>query len=195
MISLITAGDELVEMNKLFPELKCVYAGSLMPGGGQGSALRQKSEIHYLPGLSYREFLDFKYRFGFQVIHLDELLELNRNPGAVVLNRIRPLEFFDEFIRRGFYTVEYDSEADYNGRMVAMINALIDSDLSSVYNLDNISGGKIRRLLMRLSEGGLFRPNIEKLARGIDTTRDSLLKFIDYAVSVGLIRIIYTNSL
>ena len=48
---------------------------------------------------------------------------------------------------------------------------------------------------MRLSEGGLFRPNIEKLARGIDTTRDSLLKFIDYAVSVGLIRIIYKNSL
>lgn len=179
------------EMNSIateFENLKILFASS-SAGDNEGAFydLSRIASLHYLPGLSFREFLDYRYSLSFPVIQMDDLLEFNRIPGAEVLHRIRPLQYFDEYLYEGYFPYANDSQALYSQKVMELVNTVITEDFSAVHRIDYESVLKIHRLLAELAANGPFKPNIEKLADKVGTTRDSLLKFLKYLHKAGLI--------
>ena len=171
-----------------FPDLKILFVSS--SAGDDDGAFYELSRIaalHYLPGLSFREFLDFRYDHAFPVIQIDELLEYNRMPGSEVLHRIRPLQYFDEYLTQGYFPGEKKRPALYFQSVMNLVNQVLTDDFGVVHRIDYESVLKIRRLLARLATKGPFKPNIEKLAVETGTTRDSLLKFLKYLHQAGMI--------
>jgi hypothetical protein len=186
------AAAEIVWLLRDLPDLRIVFACSFIQAEDEDwQELKELSFIHILPGMSYREYLEYKYKLEFPLIHFDELIELNRNPGVAVLNRIRPMQYFDEYLKKGYKPVESIYDGEYQGRIQSQINHIIEFDFSAAYKLDQSSSLKIRKLLMKIANEGPYKPNIEKLAREIGTTRDSLLRFINYSESAGLLKKVY----
>lgn len=180
--------SDLRKIAKELPDLRILFASS--SAGDDDGAFYELSRIaalHYLPGLSFREFVEFRYDHTFPVIHMDELLEYNRIPGAEVLHRIRPLQYFNDYLTQGYYPNQKESPALYYQSVMNLVNQVLTEDFGVVHRIDYESVLKIRRLLATIAAEGPFKPNIEKLAIETGTTRDSLLKFLKYLHQAGMI--------
>lgn len=180
--------SDLRKIAEELSDLKILFVSS-SAGDDDGAFydLSRIAALHYLPGLSFREFLEFRYDHAFPLIQMDELLEYNRMPGAEVLHRIRPLQYFDEYLTQGYYPKQIENPALYSQSVMNLVNQVLTEDFGVVHRIDYESVLKIRRLLARIALEGPFKPNIEKLADEIGTTRDSLLKFLKYLHRAGII--------
>lgn len=155
------ADQDLIVISGELPDLHIVFSSTTLKGNSSLTDLREHPGLHLLPGMSFREFLEFRYQYIFPIINFDELLELNRNPGITVLNRIRPLQYFDEYLREGYYPMSNNSTAGYQHRLMKNLNQILEGDLSAMHNIDYESVGKIRHLLSILADKCPFKPNIE----------------------------------
>jgi len=180
--------SDLQKIDEELPDLKILFASS-SAGDDEGAfyEISRIAALHFLPGLSYREFLEFRHEHSFPIIQMDELLEYNRMPGAEVLHRIRPLQYFDEYLTQGYYPNHEENTVLVYQSVMYLVNQVLTEDFGVVHRIDYESVLKIRRLLFRIVVEGPFKPNIEKLADEVGTTRDSLLKFLKYLHKAGMI--------
>ncbi len=170
------------------PDLHLVFASSIViEDRNYLGRLIDDLVLYKLPGLSYREFLEFKYQYAFPRIQFDELIELNRSPGSAVLNRIRPLQYFEEYLMEGYYPFRRSTHWDFFHTLMDSLNENIERDLPAFYNIDYQSVVKIKSLVSVIAQDGPLKPNIEKLADSCGTTRDSLLKFLTYLFEARII--------
>jgi len=131
--------------------------------------------------------LEFRHNLAFPVIPFHELIEYNRMPGSAVLNRIRPLKYFEEYLKQGYFPIKEDDENRYLRSVGSIVRANVAEDIMAAYRIDYESVVKMFRVLTFIANEGPFKPNIEKLADYAGTTRDSLLKFLKYMHKAGLI--------
>ncbi len=182
------AAKDLKEIKSEMPDLNLIFATSIsLTNSKCFHGMKDEVRCYSLPGLSFREFLEYEYQLPFPLILFDELIELNRNPGSVVLNRIRPLQYFDEYLRRGYYPLQGESPVQLSNIFIKSISTNVATDLAAFFHIDYYSVGKINKLLFEIANKGPFKPNIEKLAELTGTTRDSLLKFISFLIDAGLV--------
>ncbi len=180
--------SDMEQIGRQNADLKVLFACS-SAGDDDGIIyeLSRIAELYYLPGMSFREFLDFKYKLRFPVISFNELIEYNRLPGAEVLARIRPLKYFNEYLECGFFPFDYADTAEYHQKLIRTIRLNVSEDIMAAYRIDYESVLKIFRALTSIANESPFKPNIEKLADHAGTTRDSLLKFLKYLHKAGII--------
>lgn len=163
------------------PGLKIIFTSSSALDIYKGASdLSRRAIVYNLPGLSFREFIELKYSIKFPVYSLDQVLY---NPDKIVpgiLKDIKPLKLFEEYLRFGYYPFFIESEENYAIRLSNILNLVLESDLTTIFNIDYNSVLKIKKMLAVLSRIVPYKPNIEKLARQVETTRDSLLKYLYY---------------
>jgi len=170
------------------PGLRVMFAGaSLGDVDGAFYELSRLADLHFLAGLSFREYLALKHQLYFPIIPFNEFIEVNRLPGVKVLNRIRPLAYFDAYLRQGHYPMGADDSIEYEITIRRLLDNVLTSDLAAVYRIDYDSVIKIKHILVYLAVDGPLKPNIEKLSDLAGTTRDSLLKFLKYLHKAGII--------
>lgn len=179
---------DLIRIQSEFPDLRLVFSASAA-GNEEGLIydLSRIAELHYLPVLSFREFLHFRHGLRFPVIHFEELLDYNLMPGSEVYHRIRPLAYFQEYLARGAYPLSQVEQVAYSAELRTELGRCLADDIMAVYHMDYESLLKMNRILMYLASRQLFRPTIERMALACQTTRDSLLKFLKYLHKAGLV--------
>jgi len=161
--------------------LQVVFSGSSALDIHKGAYdLSRRAMVYSLPGLSFREFLTFKHNTPFQPVLLESLLQGNIQDVLPILDTIRPIKYFPEYLKSGYYPYAAEDEPGFLSRLSNTINLTVEVDIPAVHHIDFYSIQKIRKLLSIIADIVPYKPNIEKLARQIGTTRDSLLKYLFY---------------
>lgn len=172
---------ELKNIYDNLPGLKVVFTSSsaldIYKGGYD---LSRRAIVYNLPGLSFREYLNLKYNLYFPEQSLEDILFNSKKTVSLIINKIRPLKFFEEYIKYGYYPFFIESERNYSERLINIINLVLESDLPTIFRIDYYSIMKIKKMLTVLSQIVPYKPNLEKLARQTGTTRDTLLKYLYY---------------
>ncbi len=181
--------QELKNIYDRYPELNVIFTSSSALDINKGRYdLSRRALIFELPGLSFREFLSLKYGIHFESVPLKKILFDTVSFGSSILKRIRPYEFFPEYLRTGYYPYFIEGENYYFQRLKETINLVIESDLPAIYRIDYGSVLKIKKLLVLISEIVPYIPNIKKLSLQVGTTRDSLLKFLQLLHNAHIVR-------
>ena len=172
---------ELKNIYDNLPQLKIVFTSSsaldIYKGGYD---LSRRAVVYNLPGLSFREFIELKYRIVFTAYPIEEILHNAKNIAKGITSKIRPLKFFEEYLQTGYYPFFIESERNYPDRLINILNLILENDVPTIFNIDYYSVMKMKKLLAVLSRIVPYKPNIEKLARQAGTTRDTLLKYLYY---------------
>jgi len=71
---------------------------------------------------------------------------------------------------------------------------VIEVDLPPIFNVDYAAIRQIKKLLSLISRIAPFTPNIAKLARDLEMSRNSLLQYIDFLDQAGLINTLKSNK-
>ncbi|HEY5510626.1 MAG TPA: AAA family ATPase [Prolixibacteraceae bacterium] len=180
---------ELKNIYDNLPGLKIVFTSSSALDIYKGAFdLSRRALVYNLPGLSFREFIELKYRISLPSYSLEQILFENKTIVSEILNKIKPLRFFEEYLKFGYYPFFIESERNYYDKLTNILNLVLESDLPTIFKIDYYSVMKIKKMLSVLSRIVPYKPNIEKLALQADTTRDTLLKFLFYLEKAGVVK-------
>ena len=187
--------QELKNIYDNFPDLKIIFTASSALDIYKGAFdLSRRAMVYHLPGLSFREFVELKHKTILPKLTLENILDSDDKTYADLQNRIKPLPLFDEYLKTGYFPFFINAGKNYSKLLLNTVNLIIENDLPAIYNIDFNSAIKLKRLLSIISDLVPFKPNIEKLAKQINISRDTLLKYLLYLDKAHLVNRLYKDT-
>ena len=172
-------------------DLKIIFSGSSALQIEHSSAdLSRRAVIHSLGVLSLREFIEMQTGEKFATYTLDELRENHYDIALTVMQKIRPLEQFHNYIQYGCYPFYKESLNDYSQKLLEVINLTIDLDLSGIYNIEPAKVDKLKKILYMLCSTKPYELNISKLSAAVGASWPTLAKYLERMGAGSLIHII-----
>ena len=101
-----------------FTDLKIVYTGSSMLQIDEAQAdLSRRQTVYNLHGFSFREYLLFKGYYQHEAVDLEYILKNHTSMAMDICAEIKPLMFFNEYLRQGYYPFVLEAKEDYLMRL------------------------------------------------------------------------------
>jgi predicted AAA+ superfamily ATPase len=90
-----------------------------------------------MPVLSFREFLSLKNIAHFPIYSLENILKNHEDIAVNISQKIKPLALFQEYLEYGTYPFFKEGIISYPKRLLEVVTIIIDSDLSSIFNINS----------------------------------------------------------
>ena len=178
-----------------FPELHIAFTGSSLLEILNGRAdLSRRTLVYELTGLSFREYLSLIKAHDFPIFTLEEILKNNEQISAEIASKIKPFEFFDDYLSFGYYPYFLEGKDDYFNRLNEILNMILEVELPMLRGLEIAYIPRIKKLLAVIGESAPFIPNITQLAAKIGISRQTLLIYLKYLEDAKLINQLYKKS-
>ena len=100
----------------------------------------------------------------FPVLELQDILEHHMELAEDIVKRTKPLAFFGDYLRYGYYPFFLEGEKDYAQRLGETILMILEQELPLLKMIEPAYVSKIKQLLAIISQSVPFVPNISKLS-------------------------------
>lgn len=180
---------EIKNIYDFLPDLQVVYTGSsILELERDGADLSRRKLQYVLHGLSFREFLQLKYKVEVPCYTLQDVVR-----GRPSLpSGTQPIALFKEYIQTGYYP--FFQEADYLMRLDAIVNQTLENDIPAFANMNISTTIKLKRLLYIIAQSVPFKPNFTKLAAELGISRNAINDIFAYLEKACMITQLRTNT-
>ena len=169
---------EIKQIYDTYKTLHVVFTGSSILEIKKGEADLSRRVVSYLlPGLSFREFLALDQGLRFNAVTWEELIAHPVEAAYAVTSRIKPLAFFNDYLRYGYYPFFTEGKREYPDKLMQTLELILEVDLPAVETIDFAQIQKMKKLLAIISEIFPFKPNTLKLSEMIGVSRPTLIRF------------------
>ncbi len=163
-----------------YPKLNVVYSGSSILKISKGDAdLSRRQAVYSLKGLSFREFLSLEGVMDRSPLSLGELTGAHRKTAGEICSKVRVLPLFEKYLKCGYYPMYKEVSSQFQERLVAIVNNVLDVDLPSVEDVTTATVRKAKKMLMVLARDCPQQPNMSALYRELETNRNLGLKLLE----------------
>ncbi len=195
---------ELKSIYDTFPKLKMIASGSSVLEIAKGTHdLARRAIIYNLEGLSFREFIELRYKQSLDVLSMQQIIsdhEATSEKIVILLEKEiqnKVLVLFKEYLQIGYYPyfLEYDDPKLYYLTLEQNIHTTLESDLPAIYPaITGASINKIKRLLSIIASSVPFTPDLKTLKELLDIGDERTLKiYLKYLEDAGLIRTLLSS--
>ena len=185
---------EVKEVAEIYPNLKMVLSGSSLLKLLDGDAdLSRRCRGYYMPGLSFREYLQFYKGITLPSHSLEEILEQPKAIAAEVNALCRPLQHFQDYLKFGYYPFYLKNPIDYYPLIEQMVNYVIDVELPQLKKVSPSNCRKIKALLNVLAQQVPYDVDITKMASVIELQRNTVIEYLKHLDDAKLISLLYSD--
>ncbi len=178
-----------------YPELQVVFTGSsLLEILNARADLSRRAVAYDMQGLSFREYLNMTRATDLPVASLQDILFKHAEISELVLSKVRPLQFFHEYLRRGYYPFFTEGADVYEARVEEVVNFILEVELPLLRGVDVAHVRKLKQLLLVIAESAPFTPNVSKLSERVGINRATLLGYLHALQEAGLTRHLYREG-
>ncbi len=161
--------------------IKTIFTGSSAIKLEHSKAdLSRRAVLYKMNNLSFREFLELKTGKELLAYSLEEILQQHIDIAFEITSKIKPYEFFEEYLRYGAYPFYFENKGTYEIKLQESINATIESDLPFLFDIKPINTIKLKQLVYLICQSEPFELNLTKLAQRIDINRNTLYQYLYY---------------
>lgn len=176
-------------------DLKVLFSGSSAINLEHSKAdLSRRASIYKIEGMSYREFLEFKTGISFKKYTLKEILQNHTDIAYTIKEKIKPIEFWEEYIKFGYYPFYFENKKRYPIRLNNTVNTTIETDLPSIFHIRYENIIKLKKLILYICTSEPFKLNIKELSAKIGIDRDTLYLYMDYLHRGKILRVLRQKS-
>ena len=187
--------SELRTCNDNFPELKIIFSASpvlrVLEGNNQ---LNEIARIYHLEGLSFREYLNYQSNMNFRRYSIQEIVSNHIKIAQEITQDIKPLAFFNDYLKEGFYPYFLNNNGFYNETLLKHINLALEIDVTYLNQIDLQYLPKLRKLLQIIASQVPFSPNVSKLSADVQTSRATIMNYLRYMKNARIINMLFTNG-
>lgn len=187
--------QELKNIYDDFPGLKVVFTGSsLLEILNARADLSRRAVIYNMQGFSFREYLSMETGIAFNILSLQQIVENHLDEATIINNKIKPFQYFDSYLKQGYYPFYKEQPELYQMRLGEVINMILEIELPLLRGVELSYIGKIKTLLVIIAESVPFVPNVSKLSEKIGINRATLLTYLHYLDEIGLTRNLFKEA-
>jgi predicted AAA+ superfamily ATPase len=189
-----TWSTEIKNLNDTYQKINIVFTGSSVLQLVKGMAdLSRRAMVYDLPGLSFREYLEIASGTSFSRYTLQEVLDNHEEIASQITEKIRPFEFFNDYLQKGYYPFFIEAPNTYNQRVEAAVNQTLESDLPLITSITPNVVIKLKMILGVIAQSAPFKPNIQRISERVGVSRNSLVTYIRYLEEACIIKQLYTK--
>ncbi len=177
------------------PELKIIFSSSSVLRIAEGNPdLQGIAKISHLEGLSFREYLNYQTGNNFRHYSFEEIISNHVEIAHEIVSKVRPLAYFDEYLKSGYFPYFIDDPNFYVNRLLMHINLALEIDVPYINQIELKYLPKLRKLLHIIATEAPFTPNVSKLATSVETSRATIMNYLNYLKNARLINLLYSNG-
>jgi len=178
-----------------FFELQVIFTGSSAVALDHAKAdLSRRAMMYTLPVLSFREYLELETPDIFPSYTLKEILENHTQIAIDILQKTKPLAYFDTYVNEGAYPFYKDGKGSYIPKLLTATMQVLSTDLPSIYAIEHDKINALKKMLIMICQSEPFDINISKLCGAVELNQKTLYKYMGILQSAGLIRILGAKS-
>ena len=178
-----------------FFELQVIFTGSSAVALDHAKAdLSRRAIIHTLPVLSFREYLELETDEKLQSYSLPEVLENHTQIAIDILLKVKPLAYFENYLKEGAYPFYKDGKESYIPKLLSATMQVLSTDLPAIYAIEHDKINALKKMLIMLCQSEPFDINISKLCGAVELNQKTLYKYMGILQAAGLIRILGAKS-
>ncbi|MBR2281533.1 MAG: ATP-binding protein [Spirochaetales bacterium] len=163
-----------------FRTLKIVYTGSsLLKIDKAGADLSRRQITYTLPGLSFREFLNFEgIVTDIKAVTLQELISKHEKLSEELCRKTKILRAFNTYLQSGYYPFYRESTGSYSIKLSQITNQILETDYPAVEKINYSTVRKIKKMLYILAQSCPQTPNMSELFAQLETDRNLGMKML-----------------
>lgn len=186
---------EVKEIYDLFPELHIVISGSsLLHILNPEADLSRRCVKYRLNGLSFREFLHFYKDVDIAPRSLDEILQNPAELCSEVNARCRPIAFFKEYLKYGYYPFYLEGDGEYYTRIEQILDFVIEVELPLLRGVSKANVRKLKQLVGMIVSGVPFELDASKIASAIGSGRDTVVEYLGHLSDAKILNLLYSGT-
>ncbi|HBL77828.1 MAG: AAA family ATPase [Bacteroidetes bacterium GWF2_42_66] len=178
-----------------FPDLKIIFSASPVIRVIDGNEyLNGIAKVYHLEGLSFREYINFTTGLAFRRYTLNEIIDNHLSIAGSITEKIKPLAFFNEYLKEGYYPYFLHNKPFYNETLLKHINLALEIDVTYLNQIELKYLPRLRKLLQIISSHVPFSPNVSKLSADVKTSRATIMNYLAYLKNARLINQLFSNG-
>ena len=178
------------------PALHVVFTGSsLLEIDHSIADLSRRCLLYSLPGLSFREYLEFE-GYSFEKVSLQDILYHHSEFASQIRSECGGiLKHFAKYLRHGFYPFyTTETETDYLTRVNNMVASVIDYDIPAVENVEYATLVKAKQLINVIASQSPSPLNAKLTAEMMEITKNQLVKIFSLLERSQILRLLYFKA-
>ena len=178
-----------------FFTLKVIFTGSNAIALDNAKAdLSRRATIYKLPVLSFREYLELETGEKFNFFSLEEILKNHTTYATEIVSKIKPLAYFDKYLKNGAYPFYKTSKNSYIQKLLNASMQILETDLPMIYAIDYDKINSLKKMMIMLCQSEPYDINISKLCGAVELNQRTLYKYLWILQAAGLIRMLGAKS-
>ncbi len=184
--------QELKNMYDGFPSIKIIFSGSSSLELVKGSHdLSRRAKMYYLPGMSFREYLNMKTNTGIQKISFEDLMADHQKYDKILLETPRIKGHFNDYLRQGFYPFYRENPLSYHEKILEVIDKTIFEDIANFYNLKTENLHLFKKILNFLASVPPGNISVHNLGKNLSIDDKTATHYLGILSETGLVNLIY----
>jgi hypothetical protein len=149
---------------------------------------------YQLHGLSLREYIQIETKSKFEKYTFQEILKNHIELSTQIIERIKPLANFNEYLKMGYFPFYLQSKKSYYQKLTTILGVTLEVDLPYILDINIHNVSKLKRLIKVIAGAVPFQPNISKLAESVELTRNTLTQYLYYLEQADIINLLTVNT-
>ena len=180
-------------------DLRVIISGSSALSINHSKAdLSRRVLLKEVKGMSFREFLNFKYKLKLPSFKLEEIISNHINLSYEIVQSINKpsiLPDFKEYLQIGYYPFYFQNEdkESYLLKLKETINVVLEVDIPTISNIKFNTIRKFKKLIEYICISYPFKPNMKDLLSKIDMPKSAyadLYQYLELLHQAKILRII-----
>lgn len=181
--------QELKNIYDSFPKITVLFSGSSSIDLISGSYdLSRRAILHHLPGMSFREYLDFVIDFKHVPLSLEELLSNHQNLTTSLSTIPRLLGHFRNYLATGYYPFSFEDTKTFPQRLLSVIEKTVYEDIASYYSLRTDSLPVLKKMIAFFTTIQPGEISINGISKALRIDNKTTIHYLEILIATGLLR-------
>ncbi len=155
--------------------------------------LSRRITYYELKGLSFREYLLFKTGEEYPVFTLSDILKHHVHQVNNFLSQLTILKLFKHYLLSGYYPFFLEGENEYLNKLLNVIEKVLFEDIGNTFSIHSHKLTTLKKILWLIATSHPFIPNIEKMSRELNISKEYIYNYLEYLELSNLIMTLHFN--
>lgn len=187
--------QELKNIYDGFPTIKIFFSGSSSLDLKKGSYdLSRRAVLYYLPGLSFREYLNFSFEKDYNSFTLEDITHNLEQISKEISSIPGVLGHFHNFLKQGYYPFFSEDPLSYYQRLLQVIDKTIYEDITNFYNMKTSNLKHLSKILNYLASTPPGEISTYNLGKNLNLDDKTAAHYLHMLQETGLVEVILARE-
>jgi len=188
-------GIELKNMYDDFSELNVIFTGSSLLHLNEAKAdLSRRAVMYSMPGLSFREYLNFETKTDFEIYKLSEILESHVEIAIKIKQKIKPLQYFNDYLDYGYYPFYLENKKTFHQKLSEIILTILEVDIPQYALIQTSNIIALKKMLSVISKSVPFKPNMNSLSKITGISLNTMKLYLKLLADAEILQLLYVEN-